>query len=56
MGKILDDIPTFTYNSIVKYVRNSGKNIQHSPDYIVMKPFEQFLMSIFLLKDTSTMF
>ena len=41
MGKILDDIPTFTYNSIVKYVRNSGKNIQHSPDYIVMKPFER---------------
>ena len=24
----------------VKYVRNSGKNIQHSPDYMVLKPFE----------------
>ena len=28
-------------NTIVKYVRNSGKNIQHSPDYMVMKPFER---------------
>ena len=27
--------------SIVKYVRNSGKNTQHSPDYMVMKPFER---------------
>ena len=41
MDKMLDDLPPFTYNSIVKYVRNSGKNIQHSPDYMVMKPFER---------------
>ena len=39
MDKLLDDLPPFTYNTIVKYVRNSGKNIQHSPDYMVMKPF-----------------
>ena len=41
MNKLLDDLPPFTYNAIVKYVRNSGKNIQHSPDYMVMKPFER---------------
>lgn len=41
MDKMLDDLPPFTYNSIVKYARNSGKNIQHSPDYMVMKPFER---------------
>ena len=41
MDKLLDDLPPFTYNAIVKYVRNSGKNIQHSPDYMVMKPFER---------------
>ena len=41
MDKMFDDLPPFTYNSIVKYVRNSGKNIQHSPDYMVMKPFER---------------
>ena len=39
MDKLLDDLPPFTYNTIVKYVRNSGKNIQHSPDYMVMNPF-----------------
>ena len=50
MDKLLDDLPPFTYNAIVKYVRNSGKNIQHSPDYMVMKPFERDV--IFLLKDT----
>ena len=32
MDKLLDDLPPFTYNTIVKYVQNSGKNIQHSPD------------------------
>jgi len=41
LDKRLDDLPPFTYNSIVKYVRNSGKNIQHSLDYMVMKPFER---------------
>ena len=41
MDKILNDLPPFTFNSIVKYIRNSGKNIQHSPDYMVMKPFER---------------
>ena len=41
MDKLLDDLPPFTYNTIVKYVRNSGKNIQYSPDYMVMKPFER---------------
>ena len=41
MDKLLDDLSPFTYNAIVKYVRNSGKNIQHSPDYMVMKPFER---------------
>ena len=41
MDKILDDLPPFTYNTIVKYVRNSGKNIQNSPHYMVMKPFER---------------
>ena len=40
MEKLLDDLPPFTYNTIVKYVRNSGKNIQHSSDYMVLKPFE----------------
>ena len=40
MNKLLDDLPPFTYNTIVKYVGNSGKKIQHSPDYMVMKPFE----------------
>ena len=25
--KMLDDLPPFTLNSIVKYMRNSGKNI-----------------------------
>ena len=41
MDKLLDDLSPFTYNTIVKYVRNSGKNIQHYPDYMVMKPFER---------------
>lgn len=31
MDKVLDDLPLFTYNSVAKYVSNSGKNIQHSP-------------------------
>ena len=30
MDKLLGDLPPFTYNTIVKYVRNAGKNIQHS--------------------------
>ena len=30
MDKLLDDLPPFTYNTIVKYARNTGKNIQHS--------------------------
>lgn len=30
MEKLLDDLPPFTFNSIVKRVRNSGKNIQNS--------------------------
>ena len=30
MDKLLDDLPPFTYNTIVKYVRNAGKNIQRS--------------------------
>ena len=30
MDKLLDDLPSFPYNTIVKYVRNAGKNIQHS--------------------------
>ena len=34
MDKLLEDLPPFTYNTIVKYVRNSGKNNQHSPDYM----------------------
>lgn len=42
MTKILDGLPPFTFNSIVKYVRtSSGKNIKQSPDYMVMKPFER---------------
>ena len=41
MDKLLDDLSPFTYNTIVKYVPNSGKNIQHYPDYMVMKPFER---------------
>ena len=28
MDKLLNDLPPFTYNTIVKYVRNSGKNIR----------------------------
>ena len=31
----------FTVNSIVNYIRNSGKNIQLCPIYMVMKPFER---------------
>ena len=27
MVKLLDDLPPFTYNTIVKYVRKTGKNI-----------------------------
>ena len=30
VDKLLDDLPPFTKNTIVKYVRNTGKNIQHS--------------------------
>jgi len=41
MRKCLDGPPPFTYNSVVKYVRISGKSIQQSPDYMVMKPFER---------------
>ena len=41
MDKLLEDLPPFTYNTIVKYVRNSGKNNQNSADYMVMKPFER---------------
>ena len=41
MDKMLGAFPPFTYNSVVKYVRNSGKIIQHSPDYVVIKPFER---------------
>ena len=50
MDKLLDDLSPFTCNTIVKYVPNSGKNIQHYPDYMVMKPFEGGVN--FLLKDT----
>lgn len=53
MDKMLDDHHPFTYNSIVKYVRNSGKK-HYTPlistDYKVMKPFERGV------KDTSTIF
>ena len=41
MIKMLDGLPPFTYNSIVKYVRTSGKNMQTCPDYMVMKTFER---------------
>ena len=41
MKKFLDGLPPFTYNSVVKYVRTSGKSIQQSPDCMVMKPFER---------------
>ena len=41
MNKCLEDLPTFTYNTIVRYVQTSGKNIQSAPDYMVMKPFER---------------
>ena len=41
MTKSLDGLPPFTFNSIVRYVRTSGKNIKHTPDYMVMKPFER---------------
>ena len=54
MDKMLDGLPPFTFNSIVKYIRNSGKNIQHSPDYMVMKPLERGVN--FLLKGISIMF
>lgn len=40
MKKCLDGLPPFTYNSVVKYVRTSGKSIQQSLDYMVMKLFE----------------
>ena len=41
MRKCFDRPPPFTYNSVVKYVRTSGKSIQQSPEYMVMKPFER---------------
>ena len=41
MDKSLNNLPPFTFNSIVKYVRNSGKSIQQAPDYMVVKPFER---------------
>ena len=41
MIKYLDGLPPFTFNSIVRYVRTSGKNIQQTADYMVMKPFER---------------
>ena len=41
MKKCLDGLPPFTYNWVLKYVRTSGKSIQQSPDYMVMKPFER---------------
>lgn len=41
MNKSLDNLPPFTFNSIVKYIRNSGNSIQQSPDYMVVKPFER---------------
>ncbi|PFX31353.1 hypothetical protein AWC38_SpisGene3816 [Stylophora pistillata] len=41
MKKCLDGLPPFTYNSVVKYVRTSGKSMKQSPDYMVMKPFER---------------
>ena len=36
-----NDLPPFTFNSIVKYKRNSGKSIQQAPDYMLVKPFER---------------
>ena len=47
MDKVLDHLPPFTYNTIVKYVRNSGKNIQHSPKIMI-------IMSLFLLRARNT--
>ena len=41
MDKLLDNLPPFKYNTIVKYVQNSGKNIQPSLNCMVMKPFER---------------
>lgn len=41
MKKCLDGLPPFTYNSVVNYVHISGKSIQQSPDYMVMKRFER---------------
>ena len=41
MDKSLNNLPPFTFNSIVKYIRNSGKSIQQAPDYMVVKPFER---------------
>ena len=41
MIKYLDGLPPFTFYSIVRYVRTSGKNIQQTADYMVMKPFER---------------
>lgn len=41
MDKSLNNLPPFTFNSIVKYVSNSGKSIQQAPDYMVVKPFER---------------
>ena len=41
MIKYLDGLPPFTFYSIARYVRTSGKNIQQTADYMVIKPFER---------------
>ena len=41
MTKVLDGLPPFTFNSIVRHVRKSGKRMQKCADYMVIKPFER---------------
>ena len=41
MDKLLDDLPPFTYNTIMKSVRNTGKNIQH---FLVSSNFHKPLL------------
>ena len=49
--KCLDCFPQLTYHSVIKYVCTSGKSIQQTPEYMVMKPFERgvnlFINSIY---------
>ena len=41
MTKELDGLPSFTFNSIVRHLRKSGKRMKKCAEYMVIKPFER---------------